>query len=89
MDVEGFEINVLRGAQGFLEKCNFPPIMFEAWDKSFYESGRLVLMKEFLRLGYVVNQITKDDYVAQHPLNLVRVDIVAGADGSIQCYRSR
>jgi FkbM family methyltransferase len=32
IDVEGCELNVLKGGVNYLENNNFPPILFEAWD---------------------------------------------------------
>ena len=31
IDVEGLEINVLRGAKETIERCGYPPIIFESW----------------------------------------------------------
>jgi FkbM family methyltransferase len=63
IDVEGFEKNVLAGALATLERCNYPPIVFEAW-------GAEADVFEFLSgLGYRYQKITGGDcmWLATHP----------------------
>lgn len=74
IDVEGFEINVMRGAFSFLESHNYPPILFEAWELEWFSSGRRELLSLVEKLGYKIFNIDKSNYIAQHSKNSVAVE---------------
>lgn len=76
IDVEGLELEVLKGAVGFLEHNNFPPFSFEAWDLPWFKEQREALMTFILELGYTVEHIQFDDYLAHHPKNEAKVDFL-------------
>jgi FkbM family methyltransferase len=68
IDVEGFELNVLKGASKFLGSNGFPPILFEAWSFGWFAEKRAILMNHLASLGYSVFRISDTDYIAQHPV---------------------
>ncbi|WP_312760419.1 FkbM family methyltransferase [Pantoea brenneri] len=76
IDVEGLEIDVLRGALNFLEQNNFPPFSFEAWSLPWFSEKRRELLTFILQLGYQIEHIQMDDYVAHHPANEAKVEFV-------------
>lgn len=76
IDVEGLEIDVLRGALGFLEHNNFPPFSFEAWKNPWFAEKRRELLTFILQLGYQIEHLQMDDYVAYHPGNEAKVEFV-------------
>lgn len=68
IDVEGLELEVLRGAAGTLLRSGFPPIIYEAWAFDWYAAKKAAL-ESFLRgLGYnILNFDGSENFVAQHP----------------------
>lgn len=66
IDVEGHELNVLKGALKTLEANDYPPIIFEAWTwKPWYEGTRLELFDFLNDLGYDITPIGENN-LAQH-----------------------
>jgi FkbM family methyltransferase len=88
IDVEGFELNVLKGAVKFLENNNYPPILFEAWDLEWFASEKEDLLKFISYLGYEISLNIKDEYVAQHPKNLNRLNFELTSDGILKMMRA-
>lgn len=74
IDVEGNELEVLKGAQRTLEKNNFPPILFESWGDWKEREGiparkiKEELFSYLISMGYVVSTITgaRDMFLASH-----------------------
>jgi FkbM family methyltransferase len=90
IDVEGFELNVLKGGQKFLEKHNFPPILFEAWDFKWFEEGKRELLDFLKYLGYEISlNIRRAEFVAQHPKNIRHVKFNWSENGIINMVRER
>ncbi len=89
IDVEGFELNILKGGEGFLEKHNYPPILFEAWDLAWFEEGKRKLLNFLTYLGYEISLNIRQEYVAQHPKNACRVKFNLTDSGSIDMVRER
>lgn len=89
MDVEGYELMVLKGANRFLEKHRFPPILFEAWGNEWFVNERQELLLYLMGLGYEIIRFGGDDYVAQHPLHGVQVNFFKTDKGSITMSRER
>jgi len=87
IDVEGFELNVLKGAVKFLENNNYPPILFEAWDLEWFASEKEDLLKFISSLGYEISLNIKDEFVAQHPKNSNRVHFELTSDGLLKMMR--
>ncbi len=44
IDVEGMELNVLKGAEILLRASSYPPIMVEAWDVEWFKEQRSELL---------------------------------------------
>lgn len=89
LDVEGYELNVLRGGEKFLRNNGFPPIYFEMWEEDWYAERRADLLDFLFGLGYEITKVTKIDYVAQHPVNPVYVRIETLPDGRCVLERVR
>jgi FkbM family methyltransferase len=66
VDVEGMELQVLKGAQQLLQECNFPPIMLEAWGFSWFKEQREELIHYLNGMGYHLFFINSTDAIAQH-----------------------
>lgn len=89
IDVEGHELAVLRGATQFLERHQFPPLLFEAWNFDWYKAEREALLAFVQQLGYQITLFGNADYIAQHPRNPVQVQFVPDAQGAIAMVRTR
>jgi FkbM family methyltransferase len=67
IDVEGHELEVLKGAIDTIEQNNYPPIIFEAWTwKPWYQKKRKSLLDYLEGLGYKIEQLGENN-LAQHP----------------------
>jgi FkbM family methyltransferase len=88
IDVEGLELNVLKGAVNTLENNNFPPILFEAWRWDWFDKEREELLNYVKYLGYNVDLIFREDYIAQHPNNSVEVKFI-NQNGVVHFQRAR
>lgn len=67
IDVEGHELEVIKGAKKTIKENKYPPIIFEAWNwKPWFEPKRKELLKYLEDMGY---QITEggNNNLAQHP----------------------
>jgi FkbM family methyltransferase len=80
IDVEGTEIDVLRGGRGLLEAHGFPPVMFEAWEDPAFAERRAALVAEFESLGYEITPFGRDDNIAQHAACDVQVEVRVEGD---------
>lgn len=68
IDVEGLELEVLRGAAGTLLRSGFPPIIYEAWNFDWYAPKKAAIEAFLKGLGYgIANFDGSENYVAQHP----------------------
>ena len=66
IDVEGLEMEVLKGALKTIEDNIFPPIIFEAWThKPWYQRRREELIEFLESLGYKITEIGENN-IAQH-----------------------
>ncbi len=67
IDVEGHELEVLKGAKKTLKDTNYPPIIFEAWIwKPWYQEKRKELFDYLNKLGYEIKELGQNN-LAQHP----------------------
>jgi FkbM family methyltransferase len=88
IDVEGLELEVLRGGQDFLRKHGFPPIILEAWKAEWFKDKRLETL-EFLRwLGYETFEFL-EEVIAQHPGFTRSVALNLDHTGVIHMQRTR
>ena len=83
IDVEGYELAVFKGAVNFLERTNYPPLLFEAWSSDWFENQREELLTFVKNLGYEITLLGKIDYFAQHPKNPVFFKITKNSNGTI------
>jgi FkbM family methyltransferase len=89
IDVEGYELNVLKGSENFLEHHNYPPILFEAWDLAWFEDGKRDLLNYFSYLGYEITLNIRQEFVAQHPKNGVYIKFEELGNGGINIIKER
>jgi FkbM family methyltransferase len=67
IDVEGHELEVLRGAKLTIEENNYPPIIFEAWTwKPWYKEKRKAVFDFLHDLGYNIIELGENN-IARHP----------------------
>lgn len=57
IDVEGNELNVIKGALNTLLRSNYPPILFEAWPDECYRESKQQLFDYIKELGYKIISI--------------------------------
>lgn len=71
LDVEGYELEVLKGMHNLLEKSKYPPIIFEAWPFEWYAEKKQELVNYFHSIGYtnISPDIGYNNYLAQHLSN--------------------
>lgn len=89
IDVEGYELNVLKGGTKFLERHCYPPLLFEAWVEEWFAQERTELLGFIAKLGYEITLNIRAEYVAQHPANPVRVDFQRQEGGGINMVKVR
>jgi FkbM family methyltransferase len=66
IDVEGHELEVLRGGIETIKANNYPPIIFEAWTwKPWYQEKRKALFDYLEGHGYKIEQLGENN-LAQH-----------------------
>ena len=73
IDVEGAELDVIKGASHTLFDNNFPPFIFEVWPDDFYKNERDLLITFVSNMGYKVTKLSGCDnmYIAaDHPLRV-------------------
>jgi FkbM family methyltransferase len=67
IDVEGHELEVLKGAKLTIEENNYPPIIFEAWTwKPWYQEKRTAVFDYLKGHGYNIIEIGENN-IARHP----------------------
>ena len=88
IDVEGYELNVLKGGANFFEQNKFPPILFECWNYDWFSQHKTDLFEYVKKLGYEVFSIN-ENHIAQHPENAVHVDFISSASEGIKMIRTR
>jgi FkbM family methyltransferase len=67
IDVEGHELEVLKGGIETIKRNNYPPIIFEAWTwKPWYQEKRTALFDYLKGHGYEITELGQNN-LAQHP----------------------
>ena len=67
IDVEGHELEVIKGGIETIKKNNYPPIIFEAWNwKPWFEPKRKALFEYLEGHGYNITEGGNNN-LAQHP----------------------
>jgi len=63
IDVEGMEMDVIKGGIETIKRNGFPPILFEAWQhKEWFVPRREALVKFLEELGYEITCTGEDNY---------------------------
>lgn len=88
IDVEGLELQVLKGARGFLEEHHFPPLLLEAWSEDWFKEERRALLEYLGALGYQYVAI-QDELIAQHPRFPRQIKFAIGTDSNLYMERIR
>jgi FkbM family methyltransferase len=71
IDVEGHELDVLKGSLETLKNNDYPPIGYECWD-DFWAINIKIELQSFLdKLGYVSILIYPSSYLAYHKKHLI------------------
>jgi len=67
IDVEGHELEVLKGGIETIKRNNYPPIIFEAWTwKPWYQEKRKALFDYLEGHGYEITELGQNN-LARHP----------------------
>jgi hypothetical protein len=68
IDVEGHELEVLKGGIETIKYNKYPPIIFEAWTwKPWYQEKRTALFDYLKGHGYEITEGINSNNLAQHP----------------------
>ncbi len=89
IDVEGFDLKVLAGGVNLMERNQFPPLLFEAWNFAWFADEKKKLFDFVHHLGYQTTSIFADDYVAQHPKHPSHFDFITDGKGAFNMKRVR
>lgn len=73
LDVEGYELDVLKGGQGVLENSKYPPLVLEVWDKDWFKTRKEALVSYLTGLQYGLTFLGQDTVLAQHPAHPVQI----------------
>jgi FkbM family methyltransferase len=67
IDVEGHELEVIKGGIETIKRNNYPPIIFEAWTwKPWYQAKRTALFEYLQGHGYEIKELGQNN-IARHP----------------------
>jgi len=66
IDVEGMELQVIKGAKQLLENSHFPTVLLEAWDAHWFKDQREELISFLEGLGYQLFFLNNCDVIAQY-----------------------
>jgi FkbM family methyltransferase len=67
IDVEGHELEVIKGGIETIKRNNYPPIIFEAWTwKPWFQKKRTALFEYLQGHGYEIKELGQNN-LARHP----------------------
>lgn len=66
IDVEGAELDILKGATETLSRNAYPPVLAEAWSQDSYAAQKKELVSYLEGLGYEVADLGNENILAQH-----------------------
>lgn len=64
LDVEGYELSVLKGGAEFLKRNGLPTILFEVWDFPWYREQKQEIINFLKSLNYDIDSINGVDFIA-------------------------
>jgi FkbM family methyltransferase len=88
IDVEGAELDVLKGAEKTISGTNFPPLILEAWTSDWFADQRDMLLRHLKEIGYSCFLIG-DEIFAQHPDHSRQFEFRANGGANLQMTRVR
>lgn len=89
IDVEGMELEVLRGGYDTIRQHNYPPIVFECWRNYDWYKGKAEVTDKFLTdLGYKLWSSGRMT-IALHPGNPLKAEARYKDDGSLDLTVNR
>lgn len=86
LDAEGLELSILKGGLDFFEKNFFPPVLFECWNYDWFKQEKRELLDFFIFLGYRIDLLGGDNYLAQHKLHPIKGEIKKTSQNSISIH---
>jgi len=86
IDVEGFELEVVKGARNLLAKSSYPPILLEAWSDEWFAEQRKALLDMLQELGYSWFAMG-EEIIAQHPAHPRQFGFSWNPDSSLHMVR--
>jgi len=76
MDVEGMELEILRGANYFLQEHEYPPLVYECWTQfDWYKETAAQLEEHVCGMGYETHHLG-NTIVALNPENPLKINVI-------------
>jgi FkbM family methyltransferase len=88
IDVEGAELDVLKGANKTICDANFPPLILEAWTSEWFRHQREMLLSHLETMGYSYF-LLGDEIFAQHPGHARQFEFGSNGGAELQMLRVR
>jgi FkbM family methyltransferase len=68
IDVEGHELEVIKGMEQYLRRSGYPPLIYEEWDHEWYKEKRLKTVQFLHDIGYtnISFDVGYKNFLAQH-----------------------
>ncbi len=83
MDVEGMELDILKGANYFLQEHQYPPLVYECWTQfEWFKETAAKLEEQVCGMDYKTYHLG-NTIVAVHPENPLKVNVME-EDGNIR-----
>ena len=88
IDVEGLELDVIKGGLTLLKDSSYPPMLLEAWTLDWFTSERQALIRFIEEIGYR-HFFLGDEIIAQHPEHARQFDFGVTDQGLLSMVRTR